>query len=421
MAAFFVSYTRSDHAWAEWIAWELESAGYTTILQAWDFGPGSNFILEMQRAAAESERTIAVLSPAYLSAAYTQSEWAAAVAADPTGTLRKLLPIRVRPCEVDGILRPIVYLDLVGLSSEEARRELLAGVAGSPRRKPKASPRYPGDLPAPPFPATSAPIAAQEIRFLADCVVDETSIESSIAILDANPRICFHPAVLTELARLEDWWAHFDARSEVFPWSRDNAAFRQTDLTRTRAQLRDHRDRIASVLAGIPNAIKRCREVTREASEELRIAALAQLARFLALQIIRLIQFTDSYLPDSGPVPHVSFPTLPRIPAWLVDLVPNVSAIGELVFQENQFLLARVGSTESECETLVVPRYVGQYLHRSNKPGDENCYYRWILPQWLHYRFERPLPGPDSWRIWVLTDGLNRECWSTASARPWET
>jgi hypothetical protein len=27
---FFVSYTQADRAWAEWLAWELEAASYTT-------------------------------------------------------------------------------------------------------------------------------------------------------------------------------------------------------------------------------------------------------------------------------------------------------------------------------------------------------------------------------------------------------
>ena len=43
---FFISYNRADRTWAEWIAWQLEEAGYTTVLQAWDFGPGSNFALK---------------------------------------------------------------------------------------------------------------------------------------------------------------------------------------------------------------------------------------------------------------------------------------------------------------------------------------------------------------------------------------
>jgi hypothetical protein len=38
---FFISYTGADTPWAEWIAWQLEDASYTTRLQAWDFRPGT--------------------------------------------------------------------------------------------------------------------------------------------------------------------------------------------------------------------------------------------------------------------------------------------------------------------------------------------------------------------------------------------
>lgn len=58
---FFVSYNQADRDWAEWIAWQLEEAGYTTVIQAWDFHAGHNFVGEMDRAARESRRTIAVL------------------------------------------------------------------------------------------------------------------------------------------------------------------------------------------------------------------------------------------------------------------------------------------------------------------------------------------------------------------------
>jgi hypothetical protein len=45
---FFVSYTSVDRPWAEWIAWELEHASYSVIVQAWDMQPGSNFGEERQ-------------------------------------------------------------------------------------------------------------------------------------------------------------------------------------------------------------------------------------------------------------------------------------------------------------------------------------------------------------------------------------
>ena len=36
MKDFFISYNKADLAWAEWIAWQLEEADYTTEIQAWD-------------------------------------------------------------------------------------------------------------------------------------------------------------------------------------------------------------------------------------------------------------------------------------------------------------------------------------------------------------------------------------------------
>jgi hypothetical protein len=47
MKDFFISYSGKDKPWAEWLAYQLEKAGYTTVIQAWDFRPGGNFVLEM--------------------------------------------------------------------------------------------------------------------------------------------------------------------------------------------------------------------------------------------------------------------------------------------------------------------------------------------------------------------------------------
>ena len=71
MSDFFVSYNQADRDWAEWIAWQLEVAGYRTVLQAWDFLGGSHFPQEMQNAHSKAERTVVVLSQSYLDAKFT--------------------------------------------------------------------------------------------------------------------------------------------------------------------------------------------------------------------------------------------------------------------------------------------------------------------------------------------------------------
>lgn len=140
---FFVSYNRHDKAWAEWIAWILEESGYTVVIQAWDFRPGGNFVLDMQRAASEAERTIAVLSENYLSSQFTQLEWASAFAQDPTGEKRSLIPIRIGNCLLSGMWATIVYVDLVEVDETSARDLVLQAVQDG-RTKPEQPPQFPG-------------------------------------------------------------------------------------------------------------------------------------------------------------------------------------------------------------------------------------------------------------------------------------
>ena len=143
MKDFFISYNKADRSWAEWIAWQLEEEGYTTVIQAWDFRAGSNFVLEMDRATREAKRTIAVLSDDYLNASFTEPEWEAAFAKVSKGLERKLVPVRVREYKVESLLRHIVYIDLMGLDEAAAERALLEGVREG-RRKPDSAPSFPG-------------------------------------------------------------------------------------------------------------------------------------------------------------------------------------------------------------------------------------------------------------------------------------
>ena len=138
---FFVSFNKSDRAWATWIAWVLEEKGYSVFFQDWDFK--GNFVLEMDKAHAQSRRTVAVLSPDYLASRFTAPEWAARFALDATSDHDLLLPIRVRPCDLEGLLAQIIYVDLIGSSEEEARRKLLQRVEGI-RLKPDEPPLFPG-------------------------------------------------------------------------------------------------------------------------------------------------------------------------------------------------------------------------------------------------------------------------------------
>ncbi|WP_157891959.1 MULTISPECIES: FxSxx-COOH system tetratricopeptide repeat protein [Frankia] len=140
---FFVSYTGVDQGWAEWVAWQLEAAGYTVRIQAWDFGAGAHFVTEMHQAAQTAARTVAVLSAAYVSSAFAEAEWQAAWATDPSGRDRKLLVFRVEDCDRPGLLAQTVSVDLFGVDRTAAASRLVAAVRGE-RGKPTAEPLFPG-------------------------------------------------------------------------------------------------------------------------------------------------------------------------------------------------------------------------------------------------------------------------------------
>jgi Tfp pilus assembly protein PilF len=154
--SFFVSYTGADRAWAEWIAWQLEAAGYTVTIQVWDSRPGNDFVAWMDRSIRAAERIVVVLTPAYDQAtSFTVPELTAAIGRDPTGELGVLLPVRVVDFTPGGLLRTRSWVDLVGKDRQAARAALLAGISQE-RPKPDKEPPFPGEQPPEPaFPGAA--------------------------------------------------------------------------------------------------------------------------------------------------------------------------------------------------------------------------------------------------------------------------
>jgi len=142
---FFISYTNrteNDRQWAVWIANTLEQAGYSTILQAWDFNAGENFILNMHNALMNTERFLAVLSSKYFESLYCQAEWTSAFIKNIKSEKALFIPIRIEDVEPEGLFAPIVYIDLYSRSEEEAKDELIEKL--KPSRRPEIIPGFPG-------------------------------------------------------------------------------------------------------------------------------------------------------------------------------------------------------------------------------------------------------------------------------------
>ena len=133
---FFITYNSKDEGRATWIAATLEAESYTTIIQAWDFRPGDNFIAAMDHALATCRHTLGVLSPNYLASVFTRAEWTAAYRQTLLGKPRGFIPVRIAECDLTPLLGTLAYIDLVDIEESEARRRLLAGVADRVDRAP---------------------------------------------------------------------------------------------------------------------------------------------------------------------------------------------------------------------------------------------------------------------------------------------
>ncbi|MFI9030696.1 TIR domain-containing protein [Streptomyces sp. NPDC053560] len=155
---FFVSYSPADEAWATWIAWTLEREGYRTVIQAWDFTAGTNFIDYMDRGVSESAAVIAVLSQNYARSRYGRMEWQAALRASPDNPEQRLITVRIDEAPIDGLLATITYIDLVAARGEAEAREMLlarARDALNGRAQSSGRPGFPGTA------ASSPPVPPQ--------------------------------------------------------------------------------------------------------------------------------------------------------------------------------------------------------------------------------------------------------------------
>lgn len=144
----FISYAVADRVWAEWIAHQLEEAGYRITMQGRDFVPGANFVELIDRGLRQASVVVCVLSKAYQVSEFGRREWQAVYASHTHGEGRsRLLPVRVEDIPVDGLLASLTYVDLAHVpDQDEARSLLLAQVSDSMagRAVPAQRPQYPG-------------------------------------------------------------------------------------------------------------------------------------------------------------------------------------------------------------------------------------------------------------------------------------
>jgi WD40 repeat protein len=152
----FISYAGPDKQWADWIAWQLDQAGYRPKLEAWHSVPGRNVVGWIRR-----ELAFAGIVVVILSRGYADSEWREAVI---NSTLNEamagrkvLVPVRVQSCDIPALLESIKRIDIIDLVEDDARQALVKGLSAATTGHaiPTTRPVYPGPRTppdAPPYP-----------------------------------------------------------------------------------------------------------------------------------------------------------------------------------------------------------------------------------------------------------------------------
>ncbi|WP_082598028.1 MULTISPECIES: FxSxx-COOH system tetratricopeptide repeat protein [unclassified Kitasatospora] len=144
-ADLYLSFVPEDRIWADWIAAVLESAGFRVVPR--DIGAGADTRQETERGIDAANRTVAVLSAAYLRAPQARALWDSMGGFDPSGSRRQIVPVRVSDVRLNAPFVSRNPVDLVGRDESQAAAILLRALG-------RADADIDAEVPIPRFPGT---------------------------------------------------------------------------------------------------------------------------------------------------------------------------------------------------------------------------------------------------------------------------
>ena len=127
MADIFISFTKSDHQWAHWIAQELTALHHEPRVYDWEIGPGEDIVGWMEKRHEQADYVLCVVSPDYLNedkAPFSTWERRAALWRMVKGNRGHVLLFVVKPVTLPSLIDHFRRCDLVGLKEEEARARI---------------------------------------------------------------------------------------------------------------------------------------------------------------------------------------------------------------------------------------------------------------------------------------------------------
>ncbi len=123
----FVSYQRSDHAFARIVREHLAAAGVTTWMDQFDIAVGAYWTDEIDKGLAASDIVVGILSPDAVESRNVKNEWDWAIQND-----KPLLLLQYRPCVVPHRYVSINFIDATSADPSRALDALLGALGMAP-------------------------------------------------------------------------------------------------------------------------------------------------------------------------------------------------------------------------------------------------------------------------------------------------
>lgn len=136
----FLSYQSLDEDFARKLGEKIESENYEgrnlkVFFAPWNIQPGDNVVVKLDEGLTKARYFILILSPEALIADWPTAERAAAIYADPSGRLGKVIPAIRRPCKLPPLLAYRNYLDFRPESNFDSEyKRLISKLTSQPLR-----------------------------------------------------------------------------------------------------------------------------------------------------------------------------------------------------------------------------------------------------------------------------------------------
>ena len=142
---YYISYARTDEEWACWVEFHVRMLGHRTVMDVYDWEPGSPTAARRMQALDQADRIIALISPASVRPdSPTLPEWSDALLRRGRDGSWRLLPLLIGETELPALLRDMITASLVGLEEPAARAVVAAALTGrGERRRPHDEPPLP--------------------------------------------------------------------------------------------------------------------------------------------------------------------------------------------------------------------------------------------------------------------------------------